>query len=227
MKILSHIDMAGSQIRELLLENLAANPSTFATAGRLYYNTATQTLEFRNASAWISLGRLDQIEAPAAAVALNAQKITGLATPTADTDAATKAYADGVYPVVNYARVVTAETTATTTYVDLTTPGPSVSFTSTVACSVLVIVAVQSYVTVATAGAHATFAVTGPNPLAADDNNAAISMGQANLVNSVVSYTKLNLVGSATPNVFTMKYRVAGGATAGFSRRTLMVMPVR
>jgi len=40
--------------------------------------------------------RLDQMAAPTAAVALNGQKITGLATPTTGTDAATKAYADGL-----------------------------------------------------------------------------------------------------------------------------------
>jgi hypothetical protein len=42
----------------------------------------------------VRLNRLDQLAVPTAAVALNAQKITGLATPTAATDAATKAYAE-------------------------------------------------------------------------------------------------------------------------------------
>lgn len=40
--------------------------------------------------------RLDQISAPAADVALNGHKITGLADPTANSDAATKGYVDGV-----------------------------------------------------------------------------------------------------------------------------------
>jgi len=40
--------------------------------------------------------RLDQFAVPTAAVALNGQKITNLGTPTADTDAATKLYVDGL-----------------------------------------------------------------------------------------------------------------------------------
>ena len=39
---------------------------------------------------------LDDIGVPDAAVSLNSQKITSLATPTADSDAATKAYVDSV-----------------------------------------------------------------------------------------------------------------------------------
>ena len=42
----------------------------------------------------VRTSRLDQMAAPTASVSLNSQKITGLGTPTADTDAATKAYVD-------------------------------------------------------------------------------------------------------------------------------------
>jgi hypothetical protein len=42
----------------------------------------------------VRTSRLDQMAAPTAAVSLNSQKITNLATPTADTDAANKAYVD-------------------------------------------------------------------------------------------------------------------------------------
>ena len=44
--------------------------------------------------AGVQVNRLDQMAAPTAAVGLNSQKITSLAAPTADTDAATKAYVD-------------------------------------------------------------------------------------------------------------------------------------
>jgi hypothetical protein len=42
----------------------------------------------------VRTNRLDQMTAPSASVSLNSQKITNLATPTADADAATKAYVD-------------------------------------------------------------------------------------------------------------------------------------
>ena len=44
----------------------------------------------------VQANRLDQMAAPSAAVSLNSQKITNLATPTASTDAASKSYVDGV-----------------------------------------------------------------------------------------------------------------------------------
>jgi hypothetical protein len=44
-----------------------------------------------------ALPRLNQLLAPNAAVAMSSQKITGLATPTAGTDAATKAYVDSYF----------------------------------------------------------------------------------------------------------------------------------
>ena len=44
----------------------------------------------------VRTSRLDQMAAPSASVSLNSQKITNLATPTADTDAATKGYVDGI-----------------------------------------------------------------------------------------------------------------------------------
>lgn len=44
----------------------------------------------------VRTSRLDQMAAPTASVSMNSQKITGLATPTVDTDAATKGYVDSV-----------------------------------------------------------------------------------------------------------------------------------
>jgi hypothetical protein len=48
------------------------------------------------------LPTLDAITAPAAAVAMNSQKITGLADPVADTDASTKQYVDDKYSRTEY-----------------------------------------------------------------------------------------------------------------------------
>lgn len=63
----------------------AANTSISITASQVSdFNTAVRT------------NRLDQMAAPTAAVSMNSQKITNLATPTADTDAANKGYVDSV-----------------------------------------------------------------------------------------------------------------------------------
>lgn len=59
----------------------------------------------------VRTSRLDQMAAPTAAVALNSQKITGLATPTADTDAATKGYVDSVAQGLDPKQSVTVAST--------------------------------------------------------------------------------------------------------------------
>ena len=58
---------------------------------------------------------LDDIGVPDAAVSLNSQKITSLATPTADSDAATKAYVDSVAQGLDIKDSVKAATTANIT----------------------------------------------------------------------------------------------------------------
>jgi len=67
----------------------------------------------------VRTGTLDVIaaqHAPAAAVAMNSQKITGLATPTAGTDAATKGYVDGVAQGLSVKTSAVAATTGSETY---------------------------------------------------------------------------------------------------------------
>ena len=56
--------------------------------------------------------KLNEFGAPTAAVAMNTQKITGLGTPTADTDAATKAYVDAVKTGLDVKDSVRVATTA-------------------------------------------------------------------------------------------------------------------
>jgi hypothetical protein len=60
----------------------------------------------------VRTSRLDQMTAPSAAVSLNSQKITNLATPTASTDAASKSYVDGVSQGLDVKDSVVATTTA-------------------------------------------------------------------------------------------------------------------
>ena len=60
----------------------------------------------------VQTNRLDQLAAPTSAVGFNSQKITGLATPTADGDGATKGYVDSVTQGLDVKDSVKATTTA-------------------------------------------------------------------------------------------------------------------
>lgn len=93
--IFNNLECNKNQILNPLFQVLATAPSSPAE-GQFYYNSTNRTVEFRSNTAWIALGRLDQISAPTADVAMNSHKITGLATPTSSGDAATKGYVDGL-----------------------------------------------------------------------------------------------------------------------------------
>lgn len=80
-----HIDLNQNELRQAVTHILGSDPGS-PVAGQLWYHSGTGTLRFRNASANISLGRLDQISAPTADVSLGSQKITNLAAGTAATD---------------------------------------------------------------------------------------------------------------------------------------------
>lgn len=69
--------------------------------------------------------RLDQITAPTAAVSLNSQKITNLATPTAATDAATKGYVDNLSAGLDPKGSVRAASTGNVTVTYTATGGTS------------------------------------------------------------------------------------------------------
>lgn len=69
------------------------------------YDDSDNTLDF-------VVGALNTLPAPTGDLSLNGQKITGLATPTADTDAATKGYVDGLANGVDWKAAVRVATTA-------------------------------------------------------------------------------------------------------------------
>jgi hypothetical protein len=144
---LTNIDLQNNQLVNFVVEKLAADPSSPATA-RIVFNTTTNKLEYYNGTTWVvldnssaayaadsdkldaqhgsyylsrtnhtgtqlaatisdfdaqvRLSRIDQMAVPTASLNLNSQKITGLATPAAATDAVTKAYADGLVGAAGY-----------------------------------------------------------------------------------------------------------------------------
>jgi hypothetical protein len=105
------IDLHQLELRNAVAHLLASDPGT-PVEGQLYYNTTSHTLEVYNGTAFLPLGRIDQLAAPTADVAFATHKATGLGDPSAAQDAATKAYVDsqvsGARDVKESVRVVTA-----------------------------------------------------------------------------------------------------------------------
>jgi phage-related tail fiber protein len=85
---------------------------TTLAAGDIPTLTAAKISDF---DTQVRTSRLDQMAAPTAAVSLNSQRITGLASPTADTDAATKGYVDAARSGLDVKDSVRAATTANIT----------------------------------------------------------------------------------------------------------------
>lgn len=143
-KFLTAIDLAKNEIQNAVAQVLAADPST-PVPGQFYYNSTSGRVLFRNASAFLDYtaranhtgtqtaatisdfdtqvrtNRVDQLAAPTVAVSLNNQRITNLATPTADTDAATKGYVDAAVNGTDWKQSVRAATTANITLSGLQT----------------------------------------------------------------------------------------------------------
>ena len=116
-----------------------------------------------------------------------------------------------------------SESTASTTYTDLATVGPSVS----VATGTEALVIISAVLWNATAGSRAitAYAVSGVTTDAANDTRALMNncgdgsndLGRFSVVNLHTGLT-------AGTNVFTMKYR-ASANTASFDNRTITVIP--
>lgn len=143
-KFLTAIDLAKNEIQNAVAQVLATDPST-PVPGQFYYNSTSGRVLFRNATAFLDYtaranhtgtqtaatisdfdtqvrtNRLDQLAAPTAAVSLNNQRITNLATPTVDTDAATKGYVDAAVNGTDWKQSVRVATTANITLSGLQT----------------------------------------------------------------------------------------------------------
>lgn len=117
--------------------------------------------------------------------------------------------------------VVTLESTASTTYTNLTTVGPSVTLTT--GTSVLVDVCCGMFNAGASDGGAMSYAVTGATTLAASDGNALESVlgGGSQLMQASFTYLQTGL--TAGSNTFTAKYHAINGGTANFTNRLIIV----
>jgi len=98
----------GNTNKSLTVSFDAQGRATFATSQNIDI-VHTQVSDF---DAGVRTNRLDQLTQPSAAVAMNSQRLTGLADPVGDQDAATKAYVDATaigLDVKHSARVATTE----------------------------------------------------------------------------------------------------------------------
>lgn len=118
--------------------------------------------------------------------------------------------------------VITQESTASTSFVALTTPGPAVTVTS----GATALVSVHTRLSNATAGAstRAGYNISGATTIAADaDRASGFNSGTAGqLVNCSAVFLQTGLTNGS--NVFTEIYKVDAG-TGTFSSRTISVLP--
>lgn len=125
--------------------------------------------------------------------------------------------------VISRASVATSETTATTTYTNLTTPGPAVTATS--GTRALVILSAQLSNNTISAFAVAGVTISGATSDAAVDDRSL--MQQSAVANVGIGASRMTLFDSLTAgsNTFTMQYRVSAG-TGTFVNRHIAVIPL-
>lgn len=118
-----------------------------------------------------------------------------------------------------------SEDTASTSFTDLTTPGPAVTKTTGTSA----FVAVYGLVSNNTAGSSAlmSFAVTGDTAVAASDTRSVTYQPGSVAAARSIRASAITLIDGLTPgsNTFTAKYRVTGG-TGTFNNRRIAVLPL-
>ena len=134
-KFLTPIDLTKNELQNAVAQVLAAAPGA-PVPGQFYYNSTSGRFEYRGAGAWIDptarsthsgtqlaatisdfdtqvrTNRLDQLAPATAPINANSQRITAVATPTQDTDAANKGYVDAAVNGTDWKQSARAATTA-------------------------------------------------------------------------------------------------------------------
>lgn len=105
--VLSPLDMTGNEILNYLLQNLAVDPVTYFSPGRVWYDTSSEMPKWTDGDASFFVypfssaddaltGVLRDASGNFSANEITAARVTGLDTPTGGTDAVNKAYADAL-----------------------------------------------------------------------------------------------------------------------------------
>ena len=128
----------------------------------------------------------------------------------------------GGFPASAVANVDTGETSTSTSYTDLATPGPAVTLNT--GTKALVIITARMYVGATLTDVFASYAVSGATTIAAG-NSRAIYLGSSGINLPVIGVSAASLLTGLTAgsNTFTMKYRVSGN-TGNWDRRWISVI---
>lgn len=123
--------------------------------------------------------------------------------------------------LADQAFVGTSETTASTSFVNLATTGPSITLTT--GTSVLIAISSNSYMSSLGGNAVMSVEVTGATSIAAT----SLPFAESGTANAGFNFplTRFIVITTLTPgsNTFTIKYKATGGV-AGFSNRSITGM---
>ena len=111
-----------NELQNALLQKLATDPASPADF-QFWGNTASGVFKVRMGGVTYAFGRLDQLNAPAASLNMNNQRVINQADPTAAQDSATKAYVDALLQGFAWKDDVRAASTAN---VAVASPGAAI-----------------------------------------------------------------------------------------------------